>query len=166
MRKIFITKSPSETKKIGNNLAKQLLVLIKKTERNGAIVLGLAGDLGSGKTTFLQGFAKGLGITEKVLSPTFIIMRRFKAILSRNPVFFYHLDCYRLKGARDAFILGVKDIVDNPDNMIAIEWAEKIRRVLPRDTIKLNFSFVGQNTRKIILNIPYTIRIQPIDKGL
>ena len=71
----YLSKSSSQTKKLGESLAKKFL---KEKKQKGAKILGLEGDLGGGKTTFLQGFAKGLGLKEKILSPTFIIMRKFK----------------------------------------------------------------------------------------
>ena len=84
MEKI-ITKSEQETQKIAIELARE--VLVKKPEKE-AVVLVLKGNLGAGKTTFVQGFAKGLGIRAKILSPTFTIMKRFKR-KGRN---FYHID--------------------------------------------------------------------------
>ena len=106
-----------------------------------ARVLGLTGDLGAGKTTFLQGFAKGLGIKEKILSPTFIIIRRL-----RN---FYHIDCYRIKKPKEILNLGFKEIMSDPKNIVAIEWAERIRPLLPKSAILVQFKPVGKNKREI-----------------
>jgi len=75
MRKAYFTTHPNQTKKLGKIVAKKILKIKRKRK---AQVLGLEGDLGGGKTTFLQGFAKGLGIKEKILSPTFILMRKFQ----------------------------------------------------------------------------------------
>ena len=79
---VKLTKSPSETKKLAEALAKGILK--QETKSKKAIVIGLTGELGSGKTTFLQGFAKGLGIKQKILSPTFIIMRKFEIRNSKS----------------------------------------------------------------------------------
>ena len=79
--KIYITKSYKQTQKLGENFAKEIL---KSPVNKGAIVLGLQGNLGGGKTTFLQGFAKGLNIKEKILSPTFVILKRFKITKSQT----------------------------------------------------------------------------------
>lgn len=160
------TNSPSQTKKIGKILAKDLLkTKLKKT----VFTLALEGDLGGGKTTFLQGFAKGLGIKEKILSPTFVILKKFR-IKNRKFQFFYHIDCYRLKKSKEILDLGFKEIISNPKNIIAIEWADKIKKVLPKNSIRLKFNFLSKKTgpsklhlskpwqaRKIILNIPYAI---------
>lgn len=117
---------------------------ILKTHIGGrALVLGLEGDLGGGKTTFLQGFAKGLGIKEKILSPTFIIMRRFNN--------FYHFDCYRIQKAKDILDLGFKEIINNPQNIVAIEWADRIKKILPKNVLFLKFGFVGKTSRKITI---------------
>ena len=88
MEKI-ITNTYQETQDIGKNLAEG--ILMSKAQK-GALVLCLQGDLGAGKTTFLQGFAKGLGINDMVNSPTFVIMKKFP-IKNRNFKYFYHFDC-------------------------------------------------------------------------
>ena len=74
----YTTKSFKQTQKLGENFAKEILTLRQTQGKKTAVVLGLQGDLGCGKTTFLQGFAKGLGVKEKILSPTFVIQKRFK----------------------------------------------------------------------------------------
>ena len=117
--KKYLTTSFKQTQKIGENFAKEILKMQTKT---GAVVLGLQGNLGGGKTTFLQGFAKGLGIKEKILSPTYVILKRFKN--------FYHIDCYRLKNEKDILELDFKSILSDPKNIVAIEWPEKIKKVL------------------------------------
>jgi len=165
---IIITNSPFQTKKIGKNFSKK----IKDRKNKKAVVLGLVGDLGGGKTTFLQGLAKGLGIKEKVLSPTFIIMRKYalesrkwpiarglgpigkvesgkKATLCPPLSTFYHFDCYRIQKPKEILDLGFKEIISDPKNIVVIEWAEKIKKILPKDTIWINFEFKDKNKRKI-----------------
>lgn len=135
------TSSSSQTQKIGEDFAKKLQ---KDGFRKQAVVLGLTGNLGGGKTTFLQGFAKGLGIKEKILSPTFVIMKRFGN--------FYHIDCYRIGKPKEILELGFKEIISNPKNIVAIEWPEKIKKLLPKDTIFISFKFEDDNIRKITYN--------------
>ncbi len=153
MKLRFFTSAPHQTKKAGEILAKEILntALGKK-----ALVLALVGDLGGGKTTFIQGLARGLGIKEKILSPTFIIMRKF--LISHNLPLrtvqflnFYHLDCYRIEKAKDVLDLGFKEIVSDPQNIVAIEWADRIKKIIPRGTIWVNFEFVDKNKRKIVV---------------
>lgn len=148
-RETFIVKSARQTQKLGKNLAEKILNV---SERGASVVLALRGDLGSGKTTFLQGFAKGLGIKEKILSPTFVIMKRFQISNSkfRN---FYHFDCYRLKGSKDISELGFSEIIKNPENILAIEWPEKIKKILPENIIFINFKFIDKNTRQLTISI-------------
>ena len=159
MDKKFVTKSAKETQKLGENFA--LRLGSGQANRKTAVVFGLSGNLGGGKTTFLQGFAKGLGIKEKILSPTYAIMKRFqipkknkninsvKNTLSRNFYTFYHVDCYRLKGPKDILELDFENIIKNPKNIVAIEWPEKIKKVLPKSTILIKFKFIDNNKREI-----------------
>ena len=135
----YLTKSPSETEKIGEMVAKKAL----KEKR---AVFALKGNLGSGKTTFLKGFAKGLGAKEKILSPTFVIFRKMKIPLKRH---FFHFDCYRIKNEKDLLGLGFKDIIKNEKNIIAIEWPEKIKKILPKDHVVIDFFFIDEKKRKI-----------------
>lgn len=143
----YLTATPRQTKKLGEILAKEVL---KTKLKKGALILGLEGDLGGGKTTFLQGFAKGLGIKEKILSPTFIILKKFKI---KNSKFknFYHLDCYRIQKPKEILDLGFKKIISNPQNIITIEWADRIRQILPKKVIIIKFEVVDKKTRKIII---------------
>jgi len=136
----FFTSNSYQTKKAGRLLAEEI---IKSKSRKQAFVFGLVGDLGGGKTTFLQGLASGLGIKDKILSPTFIIMRR-----SGN---FYHLDCYRIKKPQEILDLGFKEIIANPGNIVAVEWADYIRKIMPKDAIWIEFEFLGENKRKIVV---------------
>lgn len=141
-----ITTSVRQTQKVGEDLAKGILKLPAK---KFATVIGLHGNLGAGKTTFLQGFAKGLKVKEKILSPTFVIQKRFK-MNDRNFKNFYHIDCYRLEDHKDILELEFKKIVENPENIIAIEWPGKIKKVLPKGVININFEFIDEKKREII----------------
>jgi len=158
MESIFTTNNPNQTKKLGKLLAKEVL---KTRLGKRAFVFGLRGDLGGGKTTFLQGFAKGLGVKEKITSPTFVIMRKFEI---RNPKSetnskfkiqkfqtFYHFDCYRIENHKEILDLGFKEILSDPQNIVAIEWADKIKKIMPKETIWLKFEFISAKTRKIML---------------
>jgi len=150
VKKVYITKNYSQTKKLGFDLAKKIL---KFGTDKKALVLGLRGDLGGGKTTFLQGFARGLGIKEKVLSPTFVIMRRFRIPKNKGRFsYFYHIDSYRIKRPEEIQGLGFKKIVSFPENIVAIEWADKISKALPGKTFWIIFDFINKNKRKIAIN--------------
>jgi len=116
--------------------------------KNRAFVLGLEGDLGGGKTTFTQGFAKGLGIKEKILSPTFLILRHFSI---QKSVFenFYHIDCYRITNFREILTFGFRKIISNPKHIVVVEWAERIRKTIPKNTQRIRFEFLSKRKRRI-----------------
>lgn len=145
MKKTFLTKNSTQTKKLGESFAKSIL---KRSLTKRAIVFGLIGHLGGGKTTFLQGFAKGLGVKEKILSPTFVILKRFKVQDGRFKNF-YHIDCYRIQKPKEILDLGFKEIISNPKNIVAIEWADRIRKILPKGAIILKFKFIDKKRREI-----------------
>ncbi len=173
----YLTSNPSETKKLGEKLAQEILCFSKlsrpeqawcgvKRMKDSAFVLGLVGELGGGKTTFLQGFARGLGIKEKILSPSFVIMKRFDISYKTPTAFksFYHIDCYRIEKIKEVLDLDFKEIISNPQNIVAIEWADRIWKILPKNTLILEFEFKNRNKRKVkIGNIP--LWISTIDKN-
>lgn len=144
----IITKNARETKKAAALLASEILK--KKTDLPHALVIGLVGELGSGKTTFAQGFARGLGIKEGVLSPTFVLMKQYalKKAALRN---FIHVDCYRLNNQEDLIPLGWRDIVENPRNLILIEWADRVLAALPRSFILITFNHLNETSRSIVI---------------
>ena len=111
------------------------------------LVIALTGNLGSGKTTFVQGFAKGLGLKARIISPTFILMRKY----GEN---FYHVDLYRLEGNIESEVrnLGIEDIWKDPKNIVVIEWAEKIKKMIPKSAQWIKFENLGKDERKITIN--------------
>ena len=145
----LLSYSTAETRRLGKILGREIL---KTKNVKTALVLRLEGDLGSGKTTFLQGLAKGLGVAESVLSPTFIIMRKLKIRENSrsNPrqfANFYHFDCYRLSGSQEIEILDFKKIIADPRNVVVLEWADRVARALPRNAIFIKFQFINRTTR-------------------
>lgn len=144
MKQIIITNSSEETQKLGADFAKRLYCIS---------VLAFYGDLGSGKTTFAQGLAQGLGIKKRIISPTFVIMRTYKINLKSQISklkTFCHIDLYRIKGERDIKELGLIEIMNDPKNIVAIEWPEKIKDLLPQKRIDIFFEYLDENKRKII----------------
>ncbi|HCX27543.1 MAG TPA: tRNA (adenosine(37)-N6)-threonylcarbamoyltransferase complex ATPase subunit type 1 TsaE [Candidatus Portnoybacteria bacterium] len=142
----FITKSAKETQRVAARLTKDLIKL--RGEVPGVFVLALEGELGAGKTTFTQGLARALKIKESILSPTFVIMKRFP-VKDKRLADFYHLDCYRVSDFREIMALGFGQIIAEPQGLVVIEWAEKIKDILPPDTIWLKFEHKGGDKRKI-----------------
>ena len=131
--KVFITNNSKATKTLGRNFAKSLRV--------GDIIC-LYGDLGSGKTTFVQGLAEGIGVKEKIISPTFIIIRAYP---SKN---FYHIDLYRIENDHIKG-LGLEEILEDPSSITAIEWAQNLKNLMPEKRIDVKFSYTGENKRKV-----------------
>ena len=136
----FITESSQETKDLGQKIAADLV---------GGEIFALTGGLGSGKTTFVQGFSKGLGLTSRIISPTFILMRKYRA----SDKDFYHIDLYRLEKEVDKEVvnLGVTDIWGKPRNIVVIEWAEKIKDLIPKSAKWIFFENLGEDKRKITI---------------
>ena len=141
--------SSKETRSLGKDLA--LSFARKSTAgRKGAIVLGLRGDLGAGKTTFVQGFLEGLGSKKRALSPTFIIMRRH-ALRHEKFSNIFHIDAYRLKKAEDIAALELKDALANPKNIILIEWADRVKKLLPKGVVWLEFRHGKKKSERSIM---------------
>ena len=136
----FITKNAEETKELGKKLAIDLI------EKGKPLIIALTGELGSGKTTFVQGFAQSIGVTKGIISPTFILLRKY----GNN---FYHLDLYRLEEnvEREVKNLGIEEIWKNPESIVVIEWAEKIKNLLPKETRWIKFETLEDNIRRIKL---------------
>lgn len=134
---ILYSNSPKETQKIASNLA-------AKTKSG---IIALEGELGAGKTTFAQAFVKALGIRAKVKSPTFNIIKKYK--VPKKNKFVYHIDCYRLKDHKEAILLGIKDVFEEPDSFVLIEWPERIEKILPKKIIRIHMDHTGKDKRKI-----------------
>lgn len=152
----IVTKTPKETQKVAKMLAKEILSL---GGRKKALVIALNGELGAGKTTFTQGLVVGLGIKEEISSPTFLIMKKIELHehklqtknykLKTNFKNLYHLDCYRLKNEKDLIDLGMEEILADPENIVLMEWAERVKKILTKDTIKINFKHISQKEREL-----------------
>lgn len=180
----FNIESEKELQQIAEELQNSLFMKMALEARTGkeygAIVIGLFGELGSGKTTFTKYFAKQFGIKPKEInSPTFILQKRFDISQVDEPAKtdqeaeknsqkksdspkktprhpfknFYHLDVYRIEDQKEIESLGWREITADPQNIIIVEWADKIADLLPDDTIKMFFESVGEESRKIKLEI-------------
>ena len=123
-----ISKNVKETKEI----AKMFLdkILREKKKHKGALVVGLSGDLGAGKTTFVQAIAKHLGVKNKVNSPTFVIIKKY-SLKNKKHKFLFHLDAYRLKNENELLHLGWEDIINNEEHLVFIEWPENVSGAMP-----------------------------------
>ena len=133
MKKTIITHSKEETQKLGHLIARHL--------NRGDVVL-LTGDLGAGKTTLTSGVGEGLGVNEKVLSPTFNILKCY--FHGRIP--FYHIDAYRLEGQN--IELGLDEVIEG-DGACFIEWPQFIEPLIPDEHLEISIRNLGENEREL-----------------
>jgi len=142
----IVTKSAKETQRAGELLVRDL---------KGRDLICLEGELGSGKTTFVQGLARGLGIKERITSPTFVILKKFKTSNIQYPIsniqYLYHIDCYRIKNPQELLDLGFEEILEEENTLVVIEWADQIRKILPKKRLTIKFEFIDEKTRKITI---------------
>jgi tRNA threonylcarbamoyladenosine biosynthesis protein TsaE len=122
---------------------RQLGSLVGQAAQPGDVI-ALQGELGAGKTNFAQGIALGLGVTEDVNSPTFILANEYTT--GRVPL--YHVDAYRVRDAEEARGFGLDDYILG-DGVTVIEWADRVRDALPHDVLLVEFEYVGENERAI-----------------
>ena len=113
-------------------------------------ILCLYGELGAGKTVLTQGFAKGLGLPSRLVSPTFIIVRRYD--LENHADYFYHVDLYRLQKTEDIEHLGLAEIFGDQEAIVVVEWAERLGRLLPASRIDVRWAGVTDDTRTITIS--------------
>ena len=170
---ILVTNSSDETEKAGFNFAKKLQI---------GDVICLYGNLGNGKTTFIKGLAKGLGIKHRIISPTFIIVRSYDLKLGNisscnychsresgnlcrwipdqarlakskrvgdDKIIFYHADLYRLSSENDLESIGLQDILDEENKILAIEWPEKLGKFMPKNRWEIYFKVLDNDKREI-----------------
>lgn len=131
----YTSKSIEDTMELAENI---------ESEKFPGMVICLIGELGSGKTVFVKGFAKSLGIEETVTSPTFNLIKEYNN--SEMPL--YHMDVYRLNG--DASTLGLEDYF-NKEAISMIEWSDLITDYLPEERLEIKFKVIDENTRVLVL---------------
>lgn len=143
------TRSSKETKIFAARLAGEVTSI---NRRAGALVIALEGDLGAGKTTFVQGFANALGVKESVLSPTFVLEKIYQIPDIRYQFrHLIHIDCYRLDSPKDLLRLGFREMLKDKDAIILIEWADRIKKIIPaKNTFWIKFRHEKSSTVRII----------------
>ena len=134
----IISNGPEQTIEIARHIGEKL--------KRGDL-LALSGELGSGKTCFTKGLAVGLGVSAEyqITSPTFTLINEYPARCK-----LYHFDVYRLNGYSELEDLGYDEYLAS-DGVVVIEWAEKIAKQIPDDSIFINFEYVDENSRKMII---------------
>lgn len=141
-------------KKIKNveGMEKEAVVALRQLMKNHdgkqALIVGLVGDLGAGKTVFVKAIARELGSTEIVTSPTFVIEKIYK--ISKNSyLFLIHIDAYRLNSCEEMDHIGWNSIRKDPKNIIFIEWADRVEECMPTGTAWITIEYMREDTRKI-----------------
>lgn len=145
----MITGNVNDTIEYARKFAKKL---------RGGEVVGLIGELGSGKTTFVKGLAEGLGIKESITSPTFVILKEYRipprhlhleGVKEEVSGFMVHADAYRVENIEDIKSVGIEDFLNRDDTVTVVEWAEKIKKILPKNTIYIKFKHKSEEEREI-----------------
>lgn len=141
IEKKFVSRSEADTEAFAAKVA--------AAYPDGAVI-ALHGDLGAGKTVFSRGFARALGITEPVSSPTYTIIQEYKRPDGR---YFYHLDLYRISNSVSALAFGTDEYLEEPGAFALVEWPERIKEILPPGTLHIHIRHVNDTEREITLEI-------------
>lgn len=130
------------------NIAVNILDELKNKKSNNSTILGLSGELGSGKTTLTQNIANILGVKEKVISPTFVILKKYK---TKDEKFknLIHIDAYRLESSKELINLGWNDIIEDENNLIIVEWPENVSDCLNNNISRIFLNHKDNQTRTI-----------------
>lgn len=139
-----LSTSAQETKKLGENLGRRM---------QGGEALVLFGNLGSGKTTFVKGLARGLGCKEPIVSPTFLLAKSYPLHGIHRGKTFHHLDLYRLRDRREVLELGLLEILHTKNNIVAIEWPAMARKILPARALAMKFEHIPKQPKKRLIHI-------------
>jgi len=139
-----ISKNVKETEKIAKVFLNKILK--DKEAGNSATIVCLSGNLGVGKTAFTQGVAKHLGVKGRVVSPTFVIFKKY-SLKSKKHKFLYHLDAYRLKNEKELLNLGWEEIIADKNHLIFIEWPENVNKIIPKHARVIKISHAERGKR-------------------
>ena len=121
--------------------------------KDNAAVVALHGELGAGKTTFVQMLAKAIGVSEAVTSPTFVVMKQYELEVVKNGIEqLVHIDAYRIEDENEMTPLHFEELLKTPGLLICIEWAEKIKGLLPKNLIDVRINITDQDGgREVII---------------
>ncbi len=134
-----VTRSAEETEEVGARLGREL---------GPGSVVGLTGELGAGKTRFIQGLVRGLGVTAMVTSPTFVLVNQYRGRLT-----VHHVDAYRTASLTELLDLGLEELLGG-EGVTVVEWADKLAALLPADTVRVHIEGVGDEPREVSITRP------------
>lgn len=140
----FMSRSAAGTRAVARRILGQLLRAPRRP-----IIIALTGSLGSGKTTFAQGLAAGLGVRERVQSPTFVLAKWYALSRRHSLRHFIHVDAFRIRRAAEWRHLGLAAAFRDRDAIVVIEWASRVKNVVPRSATWVRFSHRSKSTRVI-----------------
>jgi tRNA threonylcarbamoyladenosine biosynthesis protein TsaE len=144
MQKIIL-KNLEDTQKLAQRIAQSL---------RGGEVIALVGDLGAGKTTFTKALVSVFGVdANKVTSPTFVLMKEYLVGKKSHEIIkkIIHIDAYRLPTGQALLDIGVSEYFDNPETVTVIEWADRVADILPKNTIRLEFTIKNDARREVTI---------------
>lgn len=141
----YTSKSEEDTLELAQNI---------ESEKFPNMVICLIGELGSGKTMFVKGFAQALGLEENITSPTFNLVKEYL----NGEMALYHMDVYRMEGTKDN--IGIEEYFYK-NGVTIVEWADMIAEILPEERLEIEFKVVGENTRVLYFR-PYGKRYEDL----
>ena len=135
----FISRSPEQTLRLGARLGRYL---------GGGDVLALEGELGSGKTVFAQGIGMGWGATSRLVSPTYVLIRRH--LRHQDDLELYHVDLYRLTTTAEVEMLGLDEVIGYSGMVCLVEWPERHAEILPQDRLWVHLRILDEYRRSLV----------------
>ncbi len=135
----FISRSPEQTLRLGARLGRHL---------NGSDVVALEGDLGAGKTVLAQGVGMGWGSTSRLVSPTYVLIRRHRR--HQDALVLYHIDLYRLNSMAEIDMLGLDEIIGNPDAVCLVEWPDRHASLFPGERLWIHLRMLDEYRRSLV----------------
>jgi tRNA threonylcarbamoyladenosine biosynthesis protein TsaE len=135
----FISRSPEQTMRLGARLGRHL---------NGGDVVALEGDLGAGKTVFAQGVGMGWGSTSRLVSPTYVLVRRHRR--HQGDLELYHIDLYRLNSIAEIEMLGLDEVVGYPGTVCLVEWPERHSGIFPQERLWVHLRMLDEYRRSLV----------------
>jgi tRNA threonylcarbamoyladenosine biosynthesis protein TsaE len=132
-----------------SEITEKILEKILNTKQKNATVVAFSGDLGAGKTTLTKEIAKSFGIKENVTSPTFVVMKTYDINNCSNFKKLIHIDAYRLEKEEELINLGWNEIIKDKDNIIILEWPERVEKCLSKDTFLIKLKHIDEENREI-----------------
>ena len=148
-----MVKTVSSLAELRDIAQKFLITLSTKAPKEQGVLVGLSGDLGTGKTAFTKCVAEVLGISETVTSPTFVLEKRYSipegSIVGRRFTKLIHIDAYRLNEGSEMNVLDWASTLASGQNLILLEWPEQVKEALPKNMVNITFKYIDEGVRQI-----------------